>query len=125
MSKYAMKNLEKLSVSTVAPYDPLQAFVRDNHIAMKGLKSGQLSDYVFAAKDVFKVKGSTWGNGHPDWLRFSEPDEFTASAITKLLDQGSDLVGKTICDELCYSISGENWHYGSPLNPNDTRRLTG
>ena len=120
-----MKNLEKLSVSTVAPYDPLQAFVRDNHIAMRGLKGGRLSDYVFAAKDVFKVKGSTWGNGHPDWLRYSEPDEFTASAITKLLDQGSDLVGKTICDELCYSISGENWHYGSPLNPNDTRRLTG
>ena len=125
MNKYAMKNLEKLSVSTIPPYDALQAFVRDNHIAMKGREEGSLSKYTFAAKDVFKIKGSTWGNGHPDWLRYSEPDGFTASAIINLLEVGADLVGKTVCDELCYSISGENWHYGSPLNPTDTRRLAG
>lgn len=125
MSNYAMKQLEKLTVSTTPPYDPLQSFVRDNHIAIKGLSGKSLSNYVFGAKDVFRIKGSTWGNGHPDWLRYSEPDSFTASAITKLLDNGADLVGKTVCDELCYSISGENWHYGSPLNPTDTRRLTG
>lgn len=125
MTNYAMKNLEKLSVSTIPPYDPLQSFVRDNHIAIKGLKGKRLSNYVFGAKDVFKIKGTTWGNGHPDWLRYSQPDDFTASAILTLLDAGADLVGKTICDELCYSISGENWHYGSPLNPTDTRRLTG
>lgn len=120
-----MKQLEKLTVSTTPPYDPLQSFVRDNHIAIKGLSGKLLSNYVFDAKDVFKIKGSTWGNGHPDWLRYSEPDSFTASAITRLLDNVADLVGKTVCDELCYSISGENWHYGSPLNPTDTRRLTG
>lgn len=125
MTKYALTDLTKLSVSNTAPYDPLQAFVRENHIAIEGLHEGPLSDYVFGAKDVFKIKGSTWGNGHPDWLRYSEPDEFTASAITNLLEAGADLVGKTVCDELCYSISGENWNYGSPLNPTDTRRLTG
>lgn len=120
-----MRNLTKLSVSKAPPYDPLQAFVRDNHIAVEGLNKGPLSKYVFGAKDVFKIKGSTWGNGHPDWLRYSEPDDFTASAIMTLLEAGADLVGKTVCDELCYSISGENWNYGSPLNPVDTRRLTG
>ena len=30
-----------------------------------------------------------------------------------------------MCDELCFSISGENWNYGSPLNPHDPRRFTG
>lgn len=115
----------RLSVSPTPPYDPLQAFVRDNHIALEGAKEGSLKDYVFAAKDVFMIKGSTVGNGHPDWLKSHGPDPFTSSAITKLLDEGADLVGKTICDELCYSISGENWHYGSPINPHDVRRFTG
>lgn len=119
-----LKN-EKLGVSPNPPYDPLQAFVRENHIALKGSGKGLLGGLVFGAKDVFKILGSTWGNGHPEWLRTSCPDEFTSSIITKLLEEGADLVGKTICDELCYSISGENWNYGSPINPHDPRRLTG
>lgn len=116
---------KKLKVSNNPPYDPLQSFVRENHVALTGASSGILSDYVFSAKDVFKIKGSTWGNGHPDWLRFSKPDEYTATGVQELLDHGADLVGKTICDELCYSISGENWNYGSPLNPHDIRRYAG
>lgn len=125
MKSNTLLNNPRLSVSANPPYDPLQAFVRDNHIALEGSKEGNLKDYVFAAKDVFMIKGSTVGNGHPDWLKNNGPDPFTSSAITKLLNEGADLVGKTICDELCYSISGENWHYGSPINPNDVRRFTG
>ncbi len=120
-----MTQFDKLSMSQNPPYDALQSFVRDNHIAIEGLNEGRLKKYKFAAKDVFRIKGSTWGNGHPEWLANSEPDKFTASAIKKLLDTGADLVGKTVCDELCYSISGENWHYGNPLNAADTRRLAG
>lgn len=125
MSNYKLLNNKKLSVSPEPPYDPLQAFVRDNHIALKGSGTGKLANLVFAAKDVFKIKGSTYSNGHPLWLNTHEPDDFTASAIMKLLDEGADLVGKTVCDELCYSISGENWHYGSPINPHDPRRFAG
>lgn len=116
---------ERLTVSPEPPYDPLQAFVRDNHIALEGSGHGPLQGLVFAAKDVFKIKGSTYGNGHPTWLVTNEPDDFTSSAIVKLLDAGADLVGKTVCDELCYSISGENWHYGSPIHPFDARRFVG
>lgn len=125
MSNYSLLSNKKLAVSSVPPYDPLQSFVRDNHIALNGMEDGPLNDLVFAAKDVFKIVGSTWGNGHPEWLRTSPPDDFTSSAVENLLRSGADLVGKTICDELCFSISGENWHYGSPLNPHDARRLTG
>jgi amidase len=125
MKNNTLLNNPRLSVSSNPPYDALQAFVRDNHIALEGSKEGSLKDYVFAAKDVFMIKGSTVGNGHPDWLSTHGPDPFTSSAITTLLDVGADLVGKTICDELCYSISGENWHYGSPINPHDVRRFTG
>lgn len=125
LTPFNMLNNDRLRVSSEPPYDPLQAFMRDNHIALPGMKEGALSDLVFAIKDVFKVVGSTYGNGHPKWLETHGPDEFTSSVITKLLEEGADLVGKTVCDELCYSISGENWNYGSPVNPHDPRRLTG
>ena len=54
-----MLNNPRLSVSPEPPYDVLQAFVRENHIALKGSGSGALSGLVFAIKDVFKVLGST------------------------------------------------------------------
>ncbi len=120
-----MLDNKQLRVSAEPPYDALQAFVRENHIALKGSGTGELNGLTFAAKDVFKIRGSTFGNGHPDWLRTHEPDDFTSSTIQRLLDNGADLVGKTVCDELCFSISGENWNYGSPINPHDPRRYTG
>lgn len=120
-----MLNNPKLSVSQEPPYDVLQAFVRENHVAISGSGEGPLKGMVFAAKDVFKILGSTVGNGHPEWLRTHEPDDFTSSIILRLLEAGADLVGKTVADELCYSISGENWNYGSPINPHDSRRYTG
>lgn len=125
MDSINMLNNLKIGVSSEPPYDPLQAFVRENHIALEGISEGPLKGLTFAAKDVFKILGSTYGNGHPEWLRTNSPDEFTSSLILKLLESGADLVGKTICDELCYSISGENWNYGSPINPHDPRRFAG
>lgn len=115
----------RLAVSDDPPYDALQAFVRDNHVALRGAQSGPLDDLVFAIKDVWQVEGSRVGNGHPAYLSDQAPSDSTASIVTRLLDSGADLVGKTICDELCYSISGENWHYGSPINPLDPSRYVG
>lgn len=125
MNPLNMLNNPKLDLSAEPPYDALQAFVRENHIALKGLDHGPLKGLTFAAKDVFKILGSTYGNGHPEWLRTNSPDDFTSSLIVRLLESGADLAGKTVCDELCFSISGENWHYGSPINPHDPRRYAG
>lgn len=120
-----MINNKKLTVSDHPPYDPLQAFMRDNHIALAGLEEGPLAGLTFGIKDVFEIQGSTYSNGHPKWLETKEPAEFTASLVTNLLENGADLVGKTVCDELMFSLSGENWHYGSPINPHDPRRYCG
>lgn len=120
-----MLNNQKLSVSAQPPYDPLQAFVRDNHIALPGLEEGPLAGLTFGIKDAFEILGSTYSIGHPEWLRTHEPAEATASLVTKVLEAGADLVGKTVCDELMFSLSGENWHYGSPINPQDPRRYCG
>ena len=107
------------------PNDPLGAFCRDNHIALKGAGSGPLAGLTFAAKDAFEIAGARTGFGQPDWLRTHPPASETAQAVQRLLDAGADLVGKTHCDELCYSLTGENVHYGTPQNVNAPGRIPG
>lgn len=108
-----------------APLDPLGAFCRDNHVALEGAAEGPLAGLTFGAKDLFHVKGARTGFGQPDWLRSHEPAEETAEAIQQLLDAGARLLGKTLTDELAYSLTGENVHYGTPTNPHDSRRVPG
>jgi amidase len=108
-----------------APDDPLNAFCRENHIALVGAPSGPLAGVTFAAKDVFDVAGSVTGAGQPDWLRTHEAADATAPVVQALLDAGARLVGKTQCDELVYSLNGENLHYGTPVNPRAPGRIPG
>ena len=107
------------------PNDPLGAFCRDNHIAVKGAGSGPLAGLTFAAKDAFEIVGAKTGFGQPDWLRTHSPAEQSAEAVRLLLAAGADLAGKTHCDELCYSLTGENVHYGTPVNVNAPGRVPG
>jgi len=100
------------------PDDPLGAFCRHNHVAIRGTGAGTLAGLTFAAKDVFHVKGYRTGFGHPDWLASHPPAEHTAAVIERLLAAGADMVGRTHCDEVCYSLTGENVHYGTPVNVN-------
>jgi len=97
--------------------DPLGAFCGENHVALEPASSGLLDDLDFAAKDVIDVIGSTTGFGQPDWLRTHAPADASALVIDRLLNAGARLVGRTISDELSYSLSGENQHYGTPANP--------
>ena len=75
-----------------------------------------LAGLAFGAKDVFHIAGTPTGFGHPAWLATHEPPRDTATAVQRLLDAGADLVGKTHTDELAYSLTGENVHYGTPVN---------
>ncbi len=79
----------------------------------------------FAVKDVFDIAGHRTGNGHPLWLETHPPATRTASAVERLLAAGARLVGKTYCDEMTYSINGENVHYGTPINPKAPGRIPG
>jgi amidase len=105
--------------------DPLNAFCRHNHVALKGAASGPLRGLSFAAKDVFDVAGRRTGNGHPVWLETHLPANKTASAIERLLAAGANMVGKTHTDEMAYSLNGENVHYGTPVNPKALGRIPG
>ncbi|HEY9212636.1 MAG TPA: amidase family protein, partial [Ancylobacter sp.] len=107
------------------PDDTLNAFCRDNNVTRPGAAQGPLHGLTFAAKDVFDVEGTRTGFGHPTWLATHPAATETATVISTLLEAGASLTGRTISDELCYSIAGENSHYGTPTNPRAPDRLPG
>jgi amidase len=110
---------------TTIPNDPLGAFCRENHAALKGSGIGALAGYTFAVKDALHIRGVRTGFGQPDWLRTHAPAQETATVVEQLLAAGADMLGKTHCDELCYSLTGENVHFGTPVNVNATLRVPG
>ncbi|HEV7815204.1 MAG TPA: amidase [Janthinobacterium sp.] len=87
--------------------------------------SGALDGLRFGAKDVFDVAGHVTGCGNPDWQRSHPPARHTASVIDALCAAGARMLGKTLTDELAYSLNGENWHYGTPPNPRAPGRIPG
>jgi amidase len=113
------------SVAWRIPDDPLGAFCRVNHVALEPTGRGPLDGLSFAVKDVFHIAGHRTGFGHPDWLRTHPPAPATAVAVRLLLAAGARMVGKTLTDELAYSLSGENMHYGTPVNPRCPQRIPG
>jgi amidase len=111
--------------SWTAPNDPLGAFCRENHASLKGSGAGPLGGLTFAVKDAFHIAGARTGFGQPDWLRTHPPARETAAAVQRLLAAGADMVAKAHCDELCYSLTGENVHFGTPVNVNAPGRVPG
>jgi amidase len=90
-----------------------------------GAREGPLAGLTFAVKDLYDVAGSRTGGGSPDWLAAQKSAPAHAAAVRKLLDAGATLIGKTICDEFFYSVSGANAHYGTPANLRAPGRLPG
>ncbi|WCJ18718.1 Glutamyl-tRNA(Gln) amidotransferase subunit A [Euphorbia peplus] len=76
-----------------------------------------LSGLKFAIKDIFDVKDYVTGFGNPDWRRTHGVADKMALVVTTLLKNGATCVGKTVMDELAMGITGENMHYGTPVNP--------
>lgn len=105
--------------------DKLGAFCRHTHVELAGAASGPLVGLTFALKDIYDVAGHKTGFGCPDWWSTHEPAARTASSVQRLLDAGARLVGKTHTEEMAWSLTGENAHYGTPLNVNAPGRVPG
>ena len=97
--------------------DTLQAFCRHTHVALDPIGHGALDGLTFGLKDNFDVAGHRTGFGSPDWLRTHEPAARHAPVLTRLLAAGAEMVGKTHTEEMTFSLTGENAHYGTPINP--------
>lgn len=105
--------------------DELGAFCRHAEVSIEGAPGGPLAGLRFAAKDIFDVAGHTCCCGNPQWLASHAPAAATAPVIEALLAAGATLVGKTLTDELAYSLNGENAHYGTPINVAAPGRIPG
>ncbi|WP_317933422.1 amidase [Halioxenophilus sp. WMMB6] len=86
---------------------------------------GPLQGLTLGVKDLFDISGLPTAAGNPDWLATHPTPNSTAPVVQQLLAAGAQLVGKTLTDELAYSLNGVNIHYGTPLNPKAPTRLPG
>jgi amidase len=105
--------------------DRLNALVPHGHVEIAGSAHGSLAGVEFAVKDIFDVAGVVTGRGNPDWLAGHEPAVAHAPAVDVLLRAGAKLVGKTITEELAFSVIGTNPYYGTPKNVAAPGRVPG
>ena len=105
---------------------PLSAFVpHDLREPIAGAATGPLTGLTCAVKDMYDIAGYRTGGGSPDWLAAATPAASNAAAVRRILEAGATIIGKTICDEFFYSVTGANAHYGTPANPRAPGRLPG
>ncbi|QNK75278.1 amidase [Variovorax sp. PAMC28562] len=106
-------------------HDPAHAFVPYPDVAVPRAATGPLADLSFAVKDLYDVAGYPTGGGSPIVLAMSGIKTRTAPSVQKLLDAGARFVGKTVTDELAFSMNGNNAHFGAPINGAAKDRITG
>jgi amidase len=105
--------------------DGARAFMPYPDAAVPHAAAGPLAGLTFAVKDLFDVAGYPTSGGQPFVLAISGIKTRTAPTVQRLLDAGARFVGKTITDELAFSMNGQNAHFGSPVNGAAPDRITG
>jgi amidase len=80
---------------------------------------GPLAGLTCSVKDLIDVKGYRTGCGNPTWLSTvgKTPAASHACCVEGVLQAGASINGKTVTDELAFSLDGENFFFGTPLNP--------
>ena len=122
MNRCASFTLRNLLMKIV---DTCNAFVPGEMTTVAPTREGRLSSLTFAVKELYDVEGFVTGAGNPRWKDTHQPAQTTATAVGLLLNEGATLLGKTISDEMAFSLDGENAHYGTPLNTKCPGRIPG
>jgi amidase len=86
---------------------------------------GPLDGRTVAVKDLFAIAGFPIGAGNPGWLAQAAPETDDAWAVHALRAAGAAIAGIARTDELAFSLSGTNGHYGTPPNPAAPDLVTG
>jgi amidase len=86
---------------------------------------GPLAGLRFAVKDLIDIAGWPTGCGSPRWRDTHPLAVAHAVCVEQLLAAGACCIGKTVTDELAFSLIGENHFYGTPLNRAAPDRVPG
>jgi len=105
--------------------DTVHAFVGEPRVLATGPDDGPLAGTTLAVKDVIDVAGTVTGAGNPDFAAGRAPAAVHAGAVRALVGGGATVVGKTITDELAWSLAGTNAHFGTPVNVAAPGRIPG
>jgi amidase len=110
-----------------AGYRPSSAENRLNawywRCSIKGASSGPLAGKKIAIKDNVCVAGIPMMNGS-NVLEGYVPD-VDATIVTRILDGGGEIIGKAVCEHLCFSGGSHTSDTGPVLNPHDPTRSAG
>jgi amidase len=105
--------------------DPSRGYMPYPAVKVSSARSGPLKGLTLAVKDLFDVVGYPTSAGSPHMLALSGVKKKSAFVVQKLLDAGAEFTGKTITDELAFSLNGKNAHFGTPLNGGAKDRIPG
>ena len=90
---------------------------------IRGAAEGLLSGKSVAIKDNVCVAGVPMMNG-ASVLEGYTP-EIDATIVTRILDAGGTILGKAVCEHLCFSGGSHTSDTGPVRNPHDPARTTG
>lgn len=99
------------------------AFVE--HFEIAPYTSGVLDGLCFAVKDNIDIRDRFTSYGSKPWRDAHPRAAYHAVCVEQLLAAGARCVGKTIADEFTYSLDGESYFYGTPVNPRAPDRIPG
>lgn len=91
--------------------------------SIKGSIFGKLEGKKIAIKDNVSVAGVPMMNGS-SVLEGFVPD-IDATIVTRILDEGGEIVGKAVCEHLCFSGGSHTSDTGPVLNPYDRTKSAG
>ena len=101
--------------------NPLGAWYWRSEI--RGASSGPLTGKTLAIKDNVCVAGMPMMNG-TSVLEGYVPD-VDATVVTRILDAGGTILGKSVCESLCMSGASHTSDTGPVRNPHDPERTAG
>lgn len=108
----------------MAQHDP-HAFMPYPQVPPVAAEAGPLAGWRFGVKDLFHVTGYPTSMGQPVLAARLGCQTKTAPVVQQLLEAGATMAGKTVCDEFAFSMTGDNVHYGAPINGAAPTRIAG
>jgi len=133
-SLQGFERLQALQAPAVRPKYPRQGGARPTgeqnpHGAwawkgsVRGASQGALQGRTIVIKDNVAVAGMPMRNGSALLDDFVPSED--ATVVARILDAGGEIVGKAVCENLCFSGGSHTSHPAPVRNPRDPARMAG